>query len=558
MGVVHKLKPEIVNFVIDQKKKNPSLSCRGLVDIVNATLNTNLSKSSVNNILKHADLSSSVGRRSGSGQYIRQESSKKFKLSEAKRKSIFADSSAQPILADLKWPTLAEDLMDGMGNVFLKAAEWDSSSQPILEALLKESCPNIDHDRIKAVASIVGFLKAFQIESFEGLAHYEGQGLWALNQIEKAITEEDVLDVVENLKNPQEFFLKFSLKAPQVFSRAAGFRYVLKDGSNFFLDGQMASVWKKVQTQFSVSLSKATENLAKMLNNVQSEVFCSISPKESGKIQQTRQFFELVQAFENVQSKRIQHIELLGENGQILGDFDEVPQIQRFFIAGVWPWEKIFHQFLDVKKIQQEGKIELDFLEREMTFKEVFFNWNEGRTVPVRGILLYEAFMRLPFLILITNTDGKTVPAQDVVLQYCQRWPNIEKGSSFSVFSDPARWNMDFSDGEKPVWDILLGEQSLSRDPVWMAADLLVSLLDRFAKKQFFPEGYASADFYTMRNRFYSLPGKIQVTNRGYLAEIVVPQGSPYVKDALFAAQRVNESGITAFDGRQLFIKLIY
>ena len=63
MGVVHKLKPEIIEFIIQQKKDNPVLSCRGLTDLVAAAFNVNLSKSSINAIIKDNGLSAPIGRR---------------------------------------------------------------------------------------------------------------------------------------------------------------------------------------------------------------------------------------------------------------------------------------------------------------------------------------------------------------------------------------------------------------------------------------------------------------------------------------------------------------
>jgi hypothetical protein len=559
MGVVHKLKPEIIQFVIQQKTDDPSLSCRALAERANQHFETLLSKSSINNILKQAELSSPVGRRMRSGRPAKapDAASKKFRLSESKKKEIFPDPSAHLILEDLNQERPDEGLVDGLGNIFLKAAEWEISQQPILEPLLQEGCPDKEKEKIQDAASILCFLKSFQIESFEGLSRYEGKGLWELNNIKKPLVEADVLDIVENLRGRQEFFLKFSLKAPQIFSRAAGFRYTLKDGTNFFLDGQNASIWKNVQARFSVSLTKATDGLANILNNVQSAVFCSISPKEKGKTQETKHIFDFIQSFENVQSKRIQRIELLAEDGQILGDFNDIPHIQRFFIAGVWPWEKMFHRFLEVKKIKREGSIKADFIERELYFKEAVIRPEEKKELLLRGILVYESFMKIPFLVVLTNTDEKDMPAEQVIVQYCRRWPNMEKGSSFSLLNDPSRWGISFSDGEKPVWDYLLDDGSFGRDPVWRAADQAVVLLDRFVRKQFFPEDYMEQDFFAMRNRFYSLPGTIQRSEEEMVVGLAMPKGFPYSRDLFFAAQRVNESGIMTSEGQRLYIKIL-
>jgi len=63
MGVVYKLKKEIVDFIINEKKSNPSLGCRNLVNLVAAKFQTKISKSAINGVIKSAQLSSSIGRK---------------------------------------------------------------------------------------------------------------------------------------------------------------------------------------------------------------------------------------------------------------------------------------------------------------------------------------------------------------------------------------------------------------------------------------------------------------------------------------------------------------
>ena len=62
MGVVHKLRSEVIDFVLEQKKKNTALSCRKLTALVLDSFNVELSKSSINAIIKGAGLSAPVGR----------------------------------------------------------------------------------------------------------------------------------------------------------------------------------------------------------------------------------------------------------------------------------------------------------------------------------------------------------------------------------------------------------------------------------------------------------------------------------------------------------------
>lgn len=62
MGVIYKLKTEIKNFILEQKKNQLALSCRKLATLVQEKFQIKLSKSSINSIIKEAGLSMPVGR----------------------------------------------------------------------------------------------------------------------------------------------------------------------------------------------------------------------------------------------------------------------------------------------------------------------------------------------------------------------------------------------------------------------------------------------------------------------------------------------------------------
>ncbi|MCX5693756.1 MAG: hypothetical protein NT014_01280 [Candidatus Omnitrophica bacterium] len=63
MGVTHKLKPEVLSFIIENKQNNPTLSCRHLTSLVLEQLHIKVSKSSINAVFKEKNLSMPIGRR---------------------------------------------------------------------------------------------------------------------------------------------------------------------------------------------------------------------------------------------------------------------------------------------------------------------------------------------------------------------------------------------------------------------------------------------------------------------------------------------------------------
>ena len=52
MGVIYKLKPEVKDFILEQKKLNPAVGCRSLTSLVESKFHIKLSKSSINAIIK--------------------------------------------------------------------------------------------------------------------------------------------------------------------------------------------------------------------------------------------------------------------------------------------------------------------------------------------------------------------------------------------------------------------------------------------------------------------------------------------------------------------------
>ena len=63
MGVIHKLKPEVIKFILDNKQANPHLSCRSLAALLLEKFQVGVSKSSINAIFKENNLSMPTGRR---------------------------------------------------------------------------------------------------------------------------------------------------------------------------------------------------------------------------------------------------------------------------------------------------------------------------------------------------------------------------------------------------------------------------------------------------------------------------------------------------------------
>ncbi len=109
MGVVYKLKQEVIDFIISQKRLDEGLSCRKIAEIVKDKFQVDVSKSAVNTVIKQANLSSPVGRKSESSK-----KSQKFKIPEERKAQILTSLQENLLPAykeeALKLPETKKDL----------------------------------------------------------------------------------------------------------------------------------------------------------------------------------------------------------------------------------------------------------------------------------------------------------------------------------------------------------------------------------------------------------------------------------------------------------------
>src|ERR1044071_9307060 len=88
MGVIYKLKENVIDYIVQTKKENSQISCRQLAKAASDKFQVDISKSSVNSVIKVARLSSPIGRRAARNV----QSSKKFEIPSERKKQLF-DSS---------------------------------------------------------------------------------------------------------------------------------------------------------------------------------------------------------------------------------------------------------------------------------------------------------------------------------------------------------------------------------------------------------------------------------------------------------------------------------
>ncbi len=573
MGVAHKITDGVVEFVLLEKAANPSISCRALTARVAEEFQIHLSKSSVNAILKKAQLSSPVGRRA---EEPAPKKERVFRIPEAKKRQMIeglvkvaggalpdgsdglspgGTSAGSAISASSASPArpAPDPVIDGAGMIFLRAAECDLARGPLLS-----ECLQGEAGREEAHIRALSLLQGFNITSREDLLAYHGTGLWLMAG---GGGDPRALDGwMSQYSDWRKAFLSFLVKARAMMTKVASFELVREDGTSFFIDAQKAALWSKnVQSDFSASLAQAAGVLAsEILKNVQSVVLCSLSPKNKEAQTVEHPAFEgFVETFEARHGKRLVKVSFFDEKGKKIANFDADPGARRSFIVGLWPWQREFKDVLDKAKPVAKGKIQKNDPAPlgEIVFKEVrapgVFDIARPQAERLRCVFLYEAFAVVPFLGLISNDDR---PAQAIVETYLERWPYLTKGAVYQRLEAGAA--PDQGRGQRLRPD-LMGFLKTSTDPAFALIQAAGHLLNDHAKTRFFPETYRAADFYTMHHRFFSLPGRITETRDRYEAWLYLSgENRAYYQDLIFAVQAVNEARVMTSHGKIIYINI--
>jgi hypothetical protein len=137
MGVIYKLKEEVVQFIISQRQGNPLFSCRQLAESASQKFGLHLSKSSVHDVLKESGFMTPRGRKPKDKFKIPQEKKQQIQSSLSQVKLLPAPTERPNEVIECRsirpLPQNDEGLKDieisteyeGAGRIFLKAIFWD-------------------------------------------------------------------------------------------------------------------------------------------------------------------------------------------------------------------------------------------------------------------------------------------------------------------------------------------------------------------------------------------------------------------------------------------------
>ncbi|HNX80710.1 MAG TPA: hypothetical protein PKL77_00995 [Candidatus Omnitrophota bacterium] len=499
MGVIHKLKPEIVNFILDQKKRKPSLGCRPLTELVNNTYKITLSKSSVNAVLKESGCSMPVGRR------------RRLEDNEVE--------------------------LSSFGVIFLKAADFLIGGVSSLASHVRETLGVSvaeAHARIESVL-YEGLFDVARLDC--GLSELVGSEVSA-----QAVSD---LRAAFESKVPAEVIQKSLLDSCQ---RVGYIVFEFSDGNKAYCDPQFHTIWsspERIPAVFEAPLAEATRRIQKLVKGEPAALFMA-----PGYDKPTAEFVNFLSAMEGKETA-LAKIAAHKSNGDELFICKIQPSEKPVFLIGFWPWQFLDQRVLEFNRNEIMYTDSLTGVNFKLEGVRYGLNVSERNiSLNFPGIVVKTANGSEP-LIFVINGNRMDIDRMDIVLSnYFSFWGRFTE--ALKDFSSQIVYYQQNESSKISLATKLSGEIVALKDKNGEILKNYLNYLNLFVKFFFLPNSLENSDFSFLQSQFYSLRAVLH-KNNSFIRVIFLPSpGYLYAKELSFACQRLNERDIFASDGRTL------
>jgi len=613
MGVIHKFKFEVIDFIVQSKRDVPSISCRKLAFIASDKFQIRLSKSSVSNILKNAELSSPVGRRSMGGL-----KTAKFKIPADKKKQLFGDtyglksSQTQSVQEARDVPEQSKNkeqsfeittgiqpsereavsfeskilnknkptdvvkqpsneieaiqikdtaqqwpIYNGMGISFLKAAEWDISDRSIISEILRKNIKaQIPHESDSIFETLLYF-NLFGVDKLDYETNYNNHGIWQLNEIDPSVDPKTILESAHQINVLPSFQLDYLNELKQSLHQVGCFKIALEDGTHMVLDAQLATVWQsQVGSFFKWPVHKALNILSRcLISNIQSPVLYCVSPQSES----LKGFCELVASFENYQGKQMKAISVIDSDNNEIASFTIIPNKKRTFVVGIWPWQEEFAELTGVVKWATRKTLEIEGIGQSIYYTETksdFLNaYLKMELAPMTVLTVWSDQEKDPTVAILSN--DRQSPAQQIIKSFVLRWPYWSKNIAANYIQDHSlEPNPDDQGDLLKQIDQEFNEPHKFTELTEIFAHF-GNLLHAYCQRKFYAKEFSGFDINDLITICYDLNGQLIKQDNLLLIKLIVPPNSQFIKQLKFAVKRINEGYIFDSQHRRLLMEIV-
>ncbi len=225
-------------------------------------------------------------------------------------------------------------------------------------------------------------------------------------------------------RRPKQKLKEAPLEKPDVLARCI--KANLLDGSTFYLDGLMHTVWRSAQ--IPEDFSAPVNNIKDYIENVLKKDYPWVLFFASGYESPTEELFEFILSLSSPE-KRISQFILYNNKLGELEKIDPEDYGKRHFIFGVWPWQ--FKEYIKVNTIGgfvpfhfAPGKKEFYLAETEAELLPP--EKDKGGPVRLRGAAIKTGPDKNVYLNILSNFTAKEINLNDLANLYLKHWPDLE------------------------------------------------------------------------------------------------------------------------------------
>ena len=552
MGVVYKLRPEIIDFILEKKKANFNLSCRVLARLIQEEFRAEVSKSSINIVIKNAGLSMPVGRRA---------TKKKRRLGRGLLTQALLAAEPKPVLPEpavtaapspaipMPAPEIVENIPQLLkenpveeisfvkieephisprkvftGRVFLEAADYlIGGSLAIADALNKHLGGNANHLLLMVEDIIYG--------------HLDGEDFASPH--------------LDSLRGIREIPLAVSRAISEAAQEARYIRVDLESGKSCWLDAQMHSLFptRYIPDSFGVPAFNLKYGINRHLNQGMPFILFN-APGESVP---APEFFALLAGLQR-RKDGIINLAVLNSRFEESGRFSPPAQSRQSAIFGLWPRQ--FTEYRHLKDLGAYRPFRTSFSGSELYLADTQIEIADpasGERLLFRGAAVKNNAADRIRLVILSDLAPEAATSEEIADLYLSRWPDPEETAA-----DFSRKAESFTYGPAMPESFWFNELNFKEGPTLDIASMFrhyFRALDAFFRQYLLPEECPNRDFLTIRDNFYKLNATSK-EEQGYIAlSFELPPNYPFRNELAYACHRLNEREIRSPAGKRLWFK---
>lgn len=585
MGTVHKLKPEIKAFILDNKKAVPAISCRKLSEVIEEKFKIKISKSAVNFILKEANLSMPVGRRLKRQRrpvlkiqipLLENLAPKEETIPQKELETPKEATKIEPIIILLEAPIeilneipqekkpeiLIENIEVKLAEVQPEAAQPITSQDVEIKQVTSIDTQPTGSILLKAADILLGGVNRISQIISKKLNSTDPEIFFKTEKLLYSFLQEDAQKEMLNNSGIMSYFNELQQVAdlpsdlskiiPELFYDVRGIKVTLRDGSIFYLDGQLHTVWSTSNIPYSFSATTYSADTYISGYSKENEPF--VLMMALGYDILTSEFFDFMYGFDQSGAKSISDFSLYNNQAKELINMKPGRIGKKYFIFGLWPWQ--FAQYRKVNKIKEFHPFYFDQLKKEFFIAEIELELsqpNGSKGITLRGCAVKTNLNEKIRLVILSNYPEEDIDLKKLCYSYFTRWPNLEE-----AFQDYSRKVESFSYASNLDHKFSAECLALVSKPAAGISDIFniyLGGLDLFVKWNFLPTGYQDIDLSTIKERFYKLEASLAVGSDHYLVTFNPPKNYAFLDDLKYACRRLNERSIFAPDKKKYWFE---